>query len=110
MNKGPAKVGSVSLFQGVNMVNDGVVYPTVENGVLTTVAYVDGQVIVSEDNGNIRIMDEDLKTLKILTGSLHLPRSEMSDSQNSQLLENVSYSIKLTVAEPMVSTLRIQIN
>ena len=92
------------------MVKDGVVYPTVENGVLTTVAYVNGQVIVGEENGNMRIMDEDLKTIKILTGSLHLPRSEMSNSQNCQILENVSYSTKLTVAEPMVSTLRIQIN
>ena len=92
------------------MVKDGVVYPTVENGVLTTVAYVNGQVIVGEENGNMRIMDEDLKTIKILTGSLHLPRSEMSNSQNCQILENVSYSTKLTVAEPMVSTLRIRIN
>ena len=92
------------------MVKDGVVDPTVENGVLTTVACVNGQVIVGEENGNMRIMDEDLKTIKILTGSLHLPRSEMSISQNNQLLENVSYAIKLTVAEPMVSTLRIQIN
>ena len=89
--------GSVTLFKGTTMMKSEVVEPTADKGVPTTVAYYNNQVVVGEDNGNLRIMSEDLKTIKILTGSFHSPRS---------ILENADYYNRITETEPMVSAFR----
>ena len=91
--------GCVSLFKGTKMIKSVSVDPTAGKGDLTAVAYYNGKIVVGEDSGNLRIMNKDLKTTKILTGSPHIPRS---------ILGNVDYYNTITDVDPMVSTIRLR--